>query len=41
MKWMVDAVADELERIGFTDKDYEVIVHGPAEISFVVEERGA
>jgi len=40
MDVIVDAIADELERRGYSPNgDYEVLVHGPPQMKIVVTER--
>ena len=39
MKPMVDALSDALERMGYSEDDYYVEVHGPPEVRVVAVER--
>lgn len=36
MDCLLDAVCDELERLGYSDRDYNVEVQGPPELRIVV-----
>jgi hypothetical protein len=39
MDWLVDVIADAIERLGVSDRDYTVGVHGPPELRIGVTPR--